>query len=167
MHASSHDADDFSASDAITIRRTGSFELDMPPEKALPLFTAVGEKLWIPTWDPVVLNGDGFEKGTVFVTSGRGHTTYWLVIDYDTRAHHALYARVTPEIATGTVDVSLAPTGEGGSTVNVTYQLTASSYAGVESLQGSYSESQFARMMVNWRTMIERSRKDIDEYFGR
>ena len=77
-----HD-NELSEFEALTMTRTGSFELDMTPEEALPLFTAPGEKLWISIWDPVVLNGDGYEKGTVFVTNNHGHTTYWLVTDYD------------------------------------------------------------------------------------
>ena len=115
----------FSASNAITDSRSGSFELEMSPEEALPLFTALGEKFWIPTWDPVVLNGDGVETGTVFVTSNQGHKTHWIVMDYDSQAYHALYVRVTPEVDAGTVDVSLVSNGKGGSVVTVSYELTA------------------------------------------
>lgn len=39
---------DFSDFDALTITRTGSFELDMNPDDAFPLFTAPGEELWAP-----------------------------------------------------------------------------------------------------------------------
>lgn len=157
---------DFAGFDALTIARTGSFELDMTPEEALPLFTAPGEKLWIPVWDPVVLNGDGYEKGTVFVTSNHGNTTYWLVTDYDTDARHARYVRVTPQANTGTVDVSITSNGGGGATVNVIYQLTALSPAGNEELQASFSESKYAAMMEEWRTMIIDSREKIESHFG-
>jgi len=92
-----HKEDDFSEFDALTIVRSGSFELEMTHEEALPLFTAPGEKLWISIWDPAILNGDGFEKGTVFVTTNHGHTTYWLVVDYDTDTKHAQYVCVTPQ----------------------------------------------------------------------
>ena len=159
--------DDFSGADAITIARNGSFELDMTPEEALPLFTAPGEKLWIPIWNPIILNGDGFEKGTVFVTTNHGHTTYWLVTDYDTDAKHAQYVRVTPEANTGTVDVSITSNGKGGTTVHVAYQLTALSPAGNENLKESFSESNYAAMMEDWRTMINDSREKIDNHFGR
>jgi len=159
--------DDFSSFDSITIARSGSFELEMTPEDALPLFTAPGEKLWIPIWDPVVLNGDGYEKGTVFVTANHGHTTYWLVADYDTDAKHAQYVRVTPGANTGTVDVSITPNGEAGATVNVSYQLTALSPAGNADLEESYGESHYAEMMEEWRTMIVGSREKIDDHFGR
>ena len=158
---------DLSEFDALTIARTGLFELDMTPEQALPLFTAPGEKLWISIWDPVILNGDGYEKGTVFVTNNHGHTTYWLVTDYDTNAKHAQYARVTPDADAGTVDVSITSNGKGGATVNVAYQLTALSAAGNEKLKESFSEPNYAKMMKDWRSMINDSRGKIDDHFGR
>lgn len=158
---------DFSGFDALTIARTGSFELDMTPEEALPLFTAPGEKLWISIWDPVILNGDGYEKGTAFVTTNHRHTTYWLVTDYDTDAKHAQYVRVTPEANTGTVDVSITSNGNGGATVNVAYQLTGLSPVGNSDLEESFSESNYAEMMEEWRNMINSSREKIDDHFGR
>jgi len=157
----------FSDLDALTVTRTGSFELDMTPEEALPLFTAPGEKLWISIWDPVILHGDGYEKGTAFVTTNHGHTTYWLVTDYDTEAKHAQYVRVTPEANTGTVDVSIISNGSGGANVNVTYQLTGLSPAGNSDLEKSFSEPACAEMMEEWQTMINDSRDRIDRHFGR
>lgn len=158
---------DFSGFDALTIARTGSFELGMTPEEALPLFTAPGEKLWISIWDPDILHGDGYEKGTVFVTANHGHTAYWLVSDYDTEARHAQYVRVTPGANTGTVDVSITSNGNGGTTVIVAYQLTGLSRAGNSDLEESFSELKYAEMMEEWRTMINDSRDKIDEHFGR
>jgi hypothetical protein len=75
--------------------------------------------------------------------------------------------RVTPGANTGTVDVSITANGSGGSTVNVAYQLTGLSPAGNADLEGSYSESSYAEMMEEWRTMINDSREAIDEHFGR
>ena len=111
----------FKEFEALTVNRSGSFELDMAPEYALSLFTAPGEKLWISNWNPVILNGDGYEEGTVWVTTNHGHTTYWYVAKYDTEARFARYVRVTPDANSGTVDVSVTSNGEGGSIVNVTY----------------------------------------------
>jgi len=165
LGACDHDTD-MAKFDALTIARTGSFELDMTPEKALPLFTAPGEKLWISIWDPIILNGDGYEKGTVFVTKNHGHTTYWLVTDYDTKTKHAHYVRVTPGADTGTVDVSITSNGKSGATVTVAYQLTALSLAGNETLKTSFSEANYTKMMEDWRSMINNNRKKIDDHFG-
>jgi len=81
---------------AHSIYQKGSFELDMAPEKALPLFTGPGEELWIPPWKPVYLKGDGFEKGTVFITVIGGKKTHWLVQDYNVDTLFASYIRVIP-----------------------------------------------------------------------
>ena len=158
---------DFSDFEALTIARTGSFELEMTPDEAQPLFTAPGERLWISIWDPAILHGDGYETGTAFVTTNHGHTSYWMVSDYDTEAKHAQYTRVTPGADIGTVDVSIASNANGGSTVNVTYQLTGLSSAGNANLEKSYSESEYAEMMEIWRSMINDNREKIDEHFGR
>lgn len=157
----------FSGFEAVTVSRQGSFELDMEPDSAFPLFTAPGEELWVPGWDPVVLNGDGFEKGTVFVTTNHGPTTYWQVTDYDADVKRAQYIRVTPEADTGTVDVSVVTNGSGGSIVNVAYQLTALSIDGNRKLRESFSETDYAEMLEEWRTLINANREKIDRHFGR
>jgi hypothetical protein len=156
----------FSDFNAVTVKRSGTFELDMTPDDAFPLFTAPGERLWAPGWEPHILSGDGFEEGTVWVTESHGHTGYWYVADYDTVARHARYVRVTPGADAGTVDVSLKPSGAGGSKVRVTYQLTALSEAGNQHLSESFSELKYAEMMKHWQSLIEDSRDRIDAHFG-
>lgn len=91
----------------------------------------------------------------------------WLVTDYDTDAKHAKYVRVTPEANTGTVDVSITSNGNGGATVNVAYQLTRLSPTGNSDLEESFSESNYADMMEEWRNVINSSREMIDDHFGR
>jgi hypothetical protein len=62
--------------------RSGSFHLDAPRERVFPLFTARGEREWVPGWDPVVLSGAD-ERGSVFQTrSHDGRETNWIVVDY-------------------------------------------------------------------------------------
>lgn len=158
---------EFSEFDAVTVKRSGRFELDMNPDDAFPLFTAPGERLWAPGWEPFILNGDGYEEGTVWVTEGHGHTGYWYVADYDTVTMHARYVRVTPGADAGTVDVSLAPNGKGGSTVHVTYQLTALSEAGNEHLSKAFTEPKYAEMMAHWRALISENRERIYKHLGK
>ena len=139
----------------------------MVPDDAFPLFTAPGEELWAPGWEPLILSGDGYEEGTVWVTEGHGHTTYWYVATYNTVERHAQYVRVTPGANTGTVDVHVVSDGNGGSTVNVTYTLTGLSDVGNESIESMLDESAYSEMMEHWRGAIEENRDKIDAHLGR
>lgn len=152
--------------DALTIRRSGFFELDIDPDEALPLFTARGEELWVPGWTPFILSGDGCEEGTVWVTSGNGQTAYWYVAVYDTAGRQAQYVRVTPGKNAGTVDVRVAPNESGGSRVSVTYQLTGLSPAGNADLETSFSETAYSEMMKDWRDAINASRENLHEHIS-
>ena len=97
-----------------------SIAVALPPERAMHLFTPVGERLWAPHWDPrfpAGEDGDGSAPGTVFLTGD----THWVVVDRT--PDRVRYARVTPGVRAGTVEVVLRPDGE-GTIADVTYQLT-------------------------------------------
>ena len=148
-----------SESGTVSIRHTGSFELRDTPEQALYLFTAPGEIIWVPGWEPVIMSGDGFEEGTVFLTHHDHEETIWVVVDFDTKACRARYARITPSSKAGTVEVNLSENESGGSTVEVTYELTALSEAGVRNLE-HFDEKAYAEMLVEWKSLVESA--DID-----
>lgn len=93
----------------------------LPPERAIHLFTPVGERAWVPHWDPAFPageHGDGSAPGTVFLTGD----THWVVADRT--PDRVRYARVTPGVRAGTVEVRVRPDGE-RSTAEVTYDMTS------------------------------------------
>jgi hypothetical protein len=112
-------------------RRGGRFTLDEPPELAIRAFTARGEQGWVPGWVPV-LHGDAAddpaaddtEPGTVFETEVDGRHTVWVVVDRRP-AEYLRYARVATGRSAGTVEVTLTARPDGGTTVEVAYELTA------------------------------------------
>lgn len=102
----------------MTFRHT--FPVPLPADRAMHLFTPVGERAWAPHWDPVFPageQGDGSAPGTVFLTGD----THWVVTHRTTG--HIRYARVTPGVRAGTVDVQVRPHGA-TATAEVTYELT-------------------------------------------
>ncbi|MEM8982675.1 MAG: SRPBCC family protein [Pseudomonadota bacterium] len=145
---------DAGAFEAVTIQRSGSLYVALPPDDALPLFTALGETRWIPTWQPTVLHGDGYEPGTVWVTVHEGRKTVWYVAGYDTDARTATYVRTTNDVDTGTVNVKVTANDAGGSTVRVTYQLTALSTDGNRRLRTHFDAETYAAMLATWQRMI-------------
>jgi len=84
------------------------------------LFTPVGERRWLSHWEPrfpAGEHGDGSAPGTVFLTGD----TYWVVADRT--PDRVRYARVTPAVRAGTVEVVLRPDGD-GTIADVTYDMT-------------------------------------------
>ena len=58
-------------------RDTATIEIPLPASRALPLFTARGERAWVPGWKPRFPAGelDDEDEGTVWVTEAHGRTT--------------------------------------------------------------------------------------------
>ena len=139
---------------SLSVTHSGTLHVAAPPHHAFQLFTAPGEKLWIEGWDPVVLSGgDGRSRGAVFVTHTAGEDAFWVVVDYDEEALHARYARIAPDTRAGTVDVLARDDGAGATEVTVTYELTALTEAGNESLAG-FDSVAFRQMLAGWERLI-------------
>jgi hypothetical protein len=93
----------------------------LAPERALHYFTPAGERAWAPGWDPhfpAGERGDGAQPGTVFLTGA----SCWIVVDRE--ADRVRYARVTPGVRAGTIEVRVRPDGD-GSLADVVYDTTA------------------------------------------
>lgn len=138
---------------ALRTAQSGAIHVALPPERAFDLFTAEGERLWAPGWDPVVLSGcGGTEPGAVFLTSHGGEETIWTVIEADRAAGRLCYSRVSPGIRAGTVRVRLHPDGA-GSRVEVAYDLTALSESGAAAV-AAMDPAGFAAMMREWESLV-------------
>src|SRR3546814_18216825 len=104
-------------------QRSGSFLIPLKQEYAFPLFTAEGERDWVPRWSPLVLGSSPQEPGLVFLTDHGGESTIWTVIDSDRDQWRHRYSLVTPGVRAGIVEVAISPEGE-MSRINVSYDMT-------------------------------------------
>lgn len=138
------------------LRRAGTVAVPAPLERAFPLFTPLGERRWAPGWDPSFQHpADGEPRvGATFTTRGEdGRETIWMILDWDPTEHRVRYARVTPGLKTGTVEVVCTPGPGGTTTAAVTYELTALTPEGDADLE-SWTESWFASYLGEWETQI-------------
>lgn len=139
-------------SPAMRVRRQGSFQLDLPPAEAFKLFTAAGERLWVPGWSPTLLGALPQHPGLVFTTGRGSEHTVWTVLESDLATGRLRYSRVTPGSRAGIVTVRVTPAA-GGSHVAVDYDLTTLGEDGEATLE-AYSPDAFAEMMEAWRRLI-------------
>jgi hypothetical protein len=125
-------------------RLTGTVDVLLPPDEALALFTPAGEREWVPGWDPAFPAGEDSSPGTTFTTHGR---TVWVVAD---RTPHSMrYARVTPGVCAGTVEVRCEPAGS-QTRAHVAYDLTAlGDPAALDLFADGYDA-----MLAEWERMI-------------
>ena len=135
------------------VRLEAELQLALPAERALHLFTPVGERLWVEEWDPTFPNGeegDGATAGTVFITEHAGRETIWTVVERN--EHLVRYARTTAGQWAGLVEVRCHSQPNGGTRAVVTYELTALA----EDVRGALGE--FARAdpdyIAEWERLI-------------
>jgi hypothetical protein len=117
----------------------------MAASAAIGLFTPEGERSWAPGWDPVYPGGGN----EVFVTRSHGRETFWVTARSEPLSR--LYARVTPGVQAGTVEVTCRPEGE-GTVAEVRYRLTAldpAAAAELEAFAAGYDE-----FMAEWERAI-------------
>jgi hypothetical protein len=135
------------------LRRSRSIRVALPPGEAIRLFTPVGERDWVEGWDPQFPageSGDGSEPGKVFTTEAHGPFTVWVAVDRE--ADRVRYARVTPGVWAGTVEVRLGAADDGGTTAEVTYDLTALSDEGERELREF--EASYDAEIGEWERLI-------------
>jgi hypothetical protein len=139
-------------------RGTVTITVPLPPDEAMPLFTARGERDWVEGWDPEFPAGEPTEEdeGTVFVTTAGDRSTYWVVA---ARAPGCVrYARTTPGFFAGTVEVRERRSDRGSTLVDVTYDLSALTPQGAADLDdfaAGYEEEIGA-----WQVAIETALAD-------
>ena len=126
--------------------QSGTIQVPLPPSQAFDLFTAEGERLWAPGWDPRVLSE------SVFLTGHGGEETIWTIVEADQQAGRLCYSRVSPGVRAGTVRVNLNPDGA-ESRVEVSYDMTALGPNGVEAVTKMDADG-FAAMLRDWQRLI-------------
>jgi len=137
---------------SLRVQNSGSFDLPLTPDDAFPLFTAEGERRWVPGWSPEILGSLPQHRGLVFLTEVDRAQTIWTVLESDPAACTHLYSRVTPGKTAGIVEVKLFSV-RNGCRVSVSYDMTALSEAGQQAI-ATYRGSAFDEMLAKWQELI-------------
>jgi hypothetical protein len=123
----------------VTTHFTGSRDITvaLPPPDAMTLFTPEGERSWAGKdgWNPQYpVPSRTAGAGAVFTTQLHERLTIWVIVDQE--PDRIRYARITPHGLAGTVEVRALSGSHAGTTVRVTYDLTALTDAATDELAG-------------------------------
>lgn len=133
--------------------RQGSVRLPRPVKEVLRLFTAEGERLWVPGWAPryPAPVEDDTVPGTVWLTDSEHGLTHWVVAART--AHGFTYGRITPGFTAGIVTIDAAPDADDGTDVRVGYHLTALSPGAEDHLDAF--DAGFDDMLAEWQRLLD------------
>ena len=124
-----------------------------------PLFSAEGEKLWVPGWDYENISGsEGMHEDFIFLTKAHDHSsnnqdTIWLVKKYEPENYYVQFYRVEPGQKVGLVTVRCIEVDQGITDVEVTYEYTALSEIGRKFI-AHFSEDHYKEFIGGWKTHL-------------
>ena len=140
-----------------TVKHLEKFRIGQPAEALFPLFSAEGEKLWVPGWDYVnIMGSNDLHEDYVFLTKNHDHAgtdAIWLVKRYEPESFFVQFYRVEPEDKVGVVTVRCLPIEERLTEVEVTYQYTALGNRGRHFIEG-FTASQYKEFIGSWKRLL-------------
>jgi len=135
---------------------TGRIRLNGSVERVFPLFSPIGEKGWVPGWDPEILHpiGGFWEEGLIFRTSEEGGMAIWIVSNLDITAHRVSYHRVEPTLYVARIDVTCDEMSIGVTDVSTVYSFVGLSEEGNDAIS-VMTATEYAAKMVRWTSWLE------------
>ena len=139
------------------ISRSASILLNSSIEKVFPLFTPLGEKKWVPGWNPCIIYPEPhrLEEGLIFQTPGKfpGESFYtWVLQIYDTQAYLAKYMVFTPD-RVWFIEVQCNQKAVSKTLATITYTFTSLTSLG-KSLNEKALEMMFEKNLSDWEKAL-------------
>jgi hypothetical protein len=140
---------------ARSIELTGSFSLPAPPEKTFELFSPLGEKRWVPGWDPEIIHPPGvvWDRGMIFRTREERGDAIWFVTALDRERHEVEYYRVEAGRYVARVQVRCSAATAVATRVQVTYTFVGLSEVGNDDI-AAMSQEAYGEKMQRWQGWI-------------
>lgn len=140
---------------AASVELSGGFSISAPLEIAFELFSPLGEKFWVPGWNPELLHPPKVDwaQGLIFRTQEEQGEAVWVVTDLDRERHEVEYHRVEAARYVARVRVYCRNRDAAQTEVSITYSFVGLSDAGNREI-AAMSELEFDEKMKRWHGWI-------------
>ena len=139
------------------IKHTASFKIDQPIEILFPLFSAEGEKLWVPGWDyENIMGSKELHEDYIFLTKNHDHAStdaIWLVKRYEPESYLVQFYKVEPEDKVGVVTVQCTERNKDKTQVEVSYEYIGLSKKGDKFIKG-FTSSEYETFIGEWKSLL-------------
>lgn len=143
-----------------SIKHSYTFYLEQMASTLFPLFSAEGEKLWVPNWDYTnIMGSTHLCEDYIFLTKNHDHANpstdaIWLVKQYKPEDFFVEFYKVEPAAKVGIISVQCVEAEEKGTHVTVTYCYQALSADG-EAFIADFTEDAYEAFILEWKTLLE------------
>ena len=140
-----------------SVEKSEKFQIGQPIEILFPLFSAEGEKLWVPGWDyKNIMGSKDLHEDYVFVTKNHDHATtdaIWLTKKYDPRSYLVQFYKVEPGDKVGVITIKCRPLEKSITEVDVTYKYIGLSEKGDAFIDG-FTSAQYKNFIAEWKELL-------------
>jgi hypothetical protein len=140
-----------------TVKRTFDFKIGQPIDMLFPLFSAEGERLWVPGWDyENIMGSSDLHEDYIFLTKNHDHAStdaIWLVKQYKPESYFVQFYKVEPEDKVGIITVQCKKMNESQTQVAVSYEYIGLSKKGDEFIE-SFSSAKYQAFISEWNSLL-------------
>jgi hypothetical protein len=142
-----------------SIKHEVAFQVDQPIDILFPLFSAEGEKHWVPGWDyKNIMGSTDLHEDYIFVTENHDHASsdaIWLVKRYDPDSHYVAFYKVEPEDKVGIIAVRCDAISQSKTNVSVSYEYIALSEKGKQFITG-FTKQDYKEFIDEWKQLLDK-----------
>jgi hypothetical protein len=140
------------------IQHTELFEIAQPIQELFPLFSAEGEKKWVPGWSyENIMSSTELHEDYVFITKTHDHATtdaIWVVKKYEPENHCVQFYKVEPEDKVGIIEVVCTQITDTKTEVQVTYEYIGLSDKGNLFIK-DFTSSKYKEIIAEWKSLLD------------
>ncbi len=140
-----------------TVKHTADFQISQSIKTLFPLFSAEGEKLWVPGWDyENVMGSNDLHEDYIFLTKNHDHAStdaIWLTKQYRPESHFVQFYKVEPEDKVGIITVQCTKIDDSQTQVEVSYEYIGLSKKGDDFIK-RFTSSEYKGFISEWKSLL-------------
>jgi hypothetical protein len=140
-----------------TVKHTYGFSIDRPIDIVFPLFSAEGEKLWIPGWTYENVTGSkNLQEDYVFLTPGRDEAdpkVIWLTKKHRPQSYCLQFYKVEPENKVAIVSIRCSKESDDATGVVVSYEYIGLSKEGNRFIE-TFTFPEYKKFIDQWKRLL-------------
>ena len=140
-----------------SIKHSRKFKSNQPIDNLFPLFSAEGEKLWVPGWDyENVMGSTDLHEDYIFLTQNHDHASskaIWLVKRYEPDKYYIQFYKIEPNDKVGIISVQCLPIDDYVTEVEVSYHYIGIDEKGDEFIK-KFTSEEYTRFIDEWERLL-------------